>query len=86
MEVMKKKYPVMVLGPNWKEMMMKPPPPWIKQRPRGTWGGGGAGRGGEGWGGWRSQDGPGFAMQVCGGFEREGVKCYLDGPESSLEC
>lgn len=30
--------------------------------------------------------GPGFAMQVCGDFGREGVKCYLDGPESSLEC
>lgn len=84
MEIMRKKNPVRVLGPNWKEMMMKAPP-LIKQRPWGTWGGGLC-RERFGGSGWKSQDGPGFAMQVCGGFEREGVKCYLDGPESSLEC
>lgn len=58
-------------------------PPWIKQRPWGTRGGGCAGTGERGEGSW---GGPGFAMQVCGDFGREGGKCYLDGPESSLEC
>lgn len=60
------------------------PAHWIKQRAWGTRGGGCAGKGLGGVGG-GSQGVPGFAMQVCGDFGREGVKCYLDGPESSLE-